>query len=270
MKVAIQGQDGSFHAQVARRWYGDDVTLIECVSFPDVFEAYERGEADAIISAVENTVYGSINQVYGLVEACDAPIIGEVKLPITQHLIGLTGTDLASVQTIYSHPVALAQCRTTLEKLMPQAELVEYFDTAGAVELVKDSADATMVAVAGESAAKLYNLPILHNNVNDSEHNITRFLVLSKHDAPNPEDCNRTSMVITTSHQPGALVEVLQVFAAAGVNLAKLQSQPIVGEPWKYKFFIVADAAGGVLRDIVDDISHSGHNVRILGEYSSC
>jgi len=265
MRIAIQGQAGSFHDQVARQWYGDTATIVPCTTFAEVFESYAEGAADALVVAVENSIYGSINDVYQLIEACDAPIVGEVKLEIDQCLIGLEGTKLSDITEIYSHPVALAQCRETLHKLCPNAELIEFFDTAGAVEYVKSLGSNTAVAVAGEKAAELYGLPVLKQSVQDNRHNITRFLVLEDRDAD--PTATRASLVITTNHKPGALVEVLRVFASAGVNLAKLQSQPIIGEPWKYKFFIVVDCAGDRLRELVTEIEKSDHSVTLLGEY---
>lgn len=267
MIVAIQGQAGSFHEQAAQKWYGSSIDILPCTTFGDVFAAYARGEVDAIVTAVENTIYGSINQVYQYIEDCEAPIVGEVKLDITQLLIGLPGTKLADITEIYSHPVALAQCRSWLSTNMPQAELVEFFDTAGAVEYVKSAGEPHMAAIAGERAARLYDMAIIHNSIQDSSDNITRFLVLEP--TSTAADADQASLVVTTSHSPGALVEVLQIFADAKVNLAKLQSQPIVGKPWQYKFFMVVDCVGDKLYQLVNDIESNDHQVTLLGEYKA-
>lgn len=265
MRIAIQGQEGSYHDIVARQQFGDNVEIIPCATFAEVFEAYESEEADAVVVAVENSIYGSINEVYQLIEACSAPIVSEVKLEIDQMLIGVPGAHTQNLRQIYSHPVALAQCRETLRRIAPHAELIEYFDTAGAVEFVAETSDATSAAVASERAARLHGLPILHRSIQDNNHNITRFLALEDRDSD--PGANRSSLVITTNHEPGALVEVLQVFANASVNLAKLQSQPIVGKPWQYKFFMVVDCAGKQLRELVEVIEKSDHSVTLLGEY---
>lgn len=267
MRVAIQGQAGSFHEQVAKQWYGDKTEIVSCTTFNDVFAAYANGHADAIVTAVENSIYGSINDVYSLIEECEAPIVGEVKLPIDQMLITRPGAKLSGITEVYSHPVALAQCRSWLHTHVPNAELIEFFDTAGAVEYIKSEKQSHMAAIAGAQAAALYGMPILRRSVQDSSHNITRFLVLEPSEPP--VGANRASLVVTTSHKPGALVEVLQVFALAGINLAKLQSQPIVGEPWNYKFFIVVDCAGQKLYDLIAHIEKSDHSVTLLGEYIS-
>ena len=267
MIVAIQGQAGSFHEQVAKKWYGASVDILPCTTFRDVFDAYDDGAADAIVTAVENTIYGSINEVYQRIEACEAPIVGEVKLMIEQMLIAKPGTKLQDITEVYSHPVALAQCQSWLKIHLPQAELIEFFDTAGAVEFVKNEPDGTMAAIAGEQAAALYDMPILQCSIQDHTDNITRFLILEPTDTP--AGANRASLVVTTSHQPGALVEVLQVFASSGVNLAKLQSQPIIGKPFNYKFFMVVDCAGEPLYELVEQIEKSDHQVTLLGEYKA-
>lgn len=265
MNIAIQGQGGSFHDHVAMQWFKSACDIVPCTSFADVFEAYESGDADAIVCAVENTIYGSINEVYQLIEDCSAPIIGEVKLQVNQHLIGLGSATPKTITEIYSHPVALAQCRNFLSAHYPHAELIEYFDTAGAVEFVKSLNSPTAAAIAGEQAATLYGLPVIAKNIQDSEHNHTRFLILQATDT-DPR-ANRAALVVTTTHKPGALAEVLNTFAAAGVNLEKLQSQPIVGKPWEYKFYMVVDTAGSALRAVVEQIEKSDHAVALLGEY---
>ena len=267
MNIAVQGQAGSFHEQAARAWYGSSIDIVPCTTFREVFDAYANGEVDAIVSAVENTIYGSINEVYQLIEACDAPIVGEVKLAIEQMLIACPGTKLEDITEVYSHPVALAQCRGWLKKHLPRAEIIEFFDTAGAVEFIKEEGAKHMAAIASTQAAKLYNMPILARNIHDSNDNITRFLVLEPADTP--AGANRSSLVVTTSHQPGALVEVLQIFASAGVNLAKLQSQPIIGQPFHYKFFMVVDCAGEPLYKLARQIEKSDHQVTLLGEYKA-
>ena len=267
MLVAIQGQAGSFHEQVAKQWYGNSVDILPCTTFREVFASYANGDVDAIVTAVENTIYGSINEVYQLIEACDAPIVGEVKLAIEQMLITRPGTKLEDITEVYSHPVALAQCQKWLKKHLPQAEIIEFFDTAGAVEFIKEEGAKHMAAIAGEQAARLYDMPILARSIHDNSDNITRFLILEP--TSTSSDADRSSLVVTTSHQPGSLVEVLQVFASAGINLAKLQSQPIIGKPFNYKFFIVVDCAGDPLYKLVEQIEKSDHQVTLLGEYKA-
>ena len=224
MNVAIQGEAGSFHELAAKEWFGEACTIYPCLSFADEFDAFESEDVEAIVCAVENTIYGSINEVYPLIEACSSPIIGEVKLAIAQQLVGCKNTPLDKITEIYSHPVALAQCRETLSRVVPNAELIEFFDTAAAVGHVKQMKDSRAAAIAGVQAAKLHGMPILAKDIQDDAMNFTRFLVIAPQDTP--KDACRSSLVITTAHKPGALAEVLNVFARRNINLEKLLSQP--------------------------------------------
>ena len=265
MNIAIQGEAGSFHEQAAYEWFGSNTDIYPCMTFAQEFDAYENGDVDAIVVAVENTIYGSINEVYPLIEDCSAPIIGEVKLQIAQQLIGFEGVNPEQLTEIYSHPVALAQCKATLQKIAPNAELIEFYDTAGAVAYVKEQKNHQAAAIAGIQAAKLHQIHVLARDIQDDPTNLTRFLVLADQDSD--PGANRSSLVITTAHKAGALAEVLNVFAKRGINLEKLQSQPIVGKPWTYKFYVVVDVAGEALRQAVEQIEMSDHEVTLLGEY---
>ena len=265
MRIAIQGQAGSFHEQAAKQWYGPDATIVPCVTFGDVFQTYARGQADAVVVAVENTIYGTINETYRHIESCGAPIVGEVTLAIQQTLITNPGTQLEDITTVYSHPVALSQCHQFLQEHLPQAAQIEYFDTAGAVEFIKQQGSPHLAAIASEAAAQLYNMPILKRHIQDGQDNITRFLVLDQ--TMTVADANRATLVVTTAHQPGSLLEILRTFANQSINLASLQSQPIVGQPWNYKFFMTVDAAGPSLQRAINKITATGHKVTLLGEY---
>ena len=265
MRIAIQGQAGSFHEQAAKQWDGPEATIVPCVTFDDVFQTYARSEADAIVVAVENTIYGTINETYRHIESCSAPIVGEVTLTIQQMLITNPGTKLEDITAVYSHPVALSQCQHFLREHLPQAAQIEYFDTAGTVEFIKQQGSPHLAAIAGETAAQLYNMPILKQYIQDTQDNITRFLVLDQ--TMTVTDANRATLMVTTAHQPGSLLEILRTFANQSINLASLQSQPIVGQPWNYKFFMTVDAAGPSLQRAINKISSTGHKITLLGEY---
>lgn len=263
MRIAIQGEQASFHHEAARQWFGDAVNIVPCDSFSEVFGSLNRHETDAGLIAIENTLTGGINPVYDLLEAHGYPIVGEVHLPIHQQLIGTLGHEITH---IYSHPVALAQCEDYLDSHYPDIERIEHHDTAGAVEFIKQSANPSYAAIASVEAAKLHNMAIIAENIEDNPANFTRFLVIQ----PNgkvPKDADRTSLVITTNHTPGALAKVLTVLADMGINLSKLQSRPIIGEPWKYRFYLVLDTAGRQLHEALKAIEPLTDTVTILGQY---
>lgn len=268
MKIAIQGTPGSFHAAASSEWLGSQPDLVACQTFRAVFEAVKSGQAEAGIVAIENSLYGSITEVYDLFEAYGIPIVGEVHLPVHHQLIGFAGSRLSDITHVYSQLPALAQCDNYLIEKLPDAERVEYHDTAQSVEFIKQLGDPSYAAIASRAAAELHDMTIIDQDIEDHRENYTRFLVIQS-DQPIPVDANRSSLVLRTSHQPGALAEVLTEFAKANINLSKLQSRPIVGQPWQYQFYLVVEAAGQPLHDILDKVRAAGNSVTILGEYTT-
>lgn len=268
MRVAIQGEAGSFHHLAARRWYGEDFEIVPCQTFADVFQAVAGGQADQAVVAIENSLYGSINSVYDLLTKHELPIIGEISERIHQHLVTLPDAELAKITSVISHPVALEQCSDWIDKQLPGAERVEYYDTAAAVELIKKRGDKSAAAIASQLAAELSDLPILESKIENDRQNYTRFVVLAPSGQP-PDNANKSSLVLQTSHKPGALYSALGVFAGAGVNLTKLQSRPVPGKVWRYLFYVDAEVAGESLRRVIKQLEKQDCKVTILGEYQA-
>lgn len=263
MRIAIQGELDSFHDIAARQWFGDDIEIVPAESFPEVFRLVEAGQADQALVAIENTLYGSINQVYDLIERYAYPIIGEINLPIHHQLIG---TPNQTINSIYSHPVALAQCENYLDENYPNAKRIEYHDTSASVTYVKQLNDPHSASIASLASAKRHNMSIIDQNIEDNPENFTRFLAIKPGGTP-PLDANRASIVITTSHQPGALAKILTIFADMDINLSKLQSRPIIGRPWNYRFYLVLDTAGDEFNQAIDKITPLTNSLTVLGEY---
>jgi prephenate dehydratase len=267
MRVAIQGTAGSFHHQAVKAWLGsDDVTIVPAETFTKAFSHIENHKADIAILAVENSIHGSLTETLDLIEQYRHPIVGEIYLKIHQQLIGLTGSKLSEIKYVYSQPVALAQCNKYLATNLPGAAPVDYHDTTASVAYIKQQNDPTIAAVAGIDAAKEYGLSVLAKNIEDNKQNFTRFLVID----PNgkiPSGANKSSLVLTTTHLPGSLAHVLTIFARAGINLTKLQSRPIVGDAWKYRFYIDLESAGPKLHELLGEVRQTGATVTVLGEY---
>lgn len=266
MRIAIQGEAGSFHEMAARQWFGEAITVIPKDTFPEVFAAIASGEAEGGITAIENSIHGSINSIYDLIERYGYPIIGEVPLKVEQQLIALPGATPDDITHVYSHPVALSQCSAYLDEHFPKAKRIELPDTAGAVRHIKELDDRTNAAIASQAAADLYHLPVLAKNIENDEANYTRFIAIHP-DWPVPAGADTAMLSITTSHKPGALAKVLGIFADAGVNLLKLQSRPIVGQPWKYKFYLDVAASGSRLANVACQLHEHDVSVTILGQY---
>ncbi len=267
-RVAIQGQLGSFHHIVAKRYFGDDITCLCRETFREVFDAIQSREADYAVCAIENTLYGGIADNYDLLLQYRCPIIGEAVEHIHQNLIALSTTKLNDISEVYSHPVALDQCREWLEANLPHAEVVEYHDTAGAVEHVKSLESPYAAAIAGAAAAQLHALPILEKNIEDEKTNLTRFLVL-RSDAAVSANANKASLVLITNHSPGALYHALGVFARYNANLTKLMSRPIRGESFKYQFFVDVECDSETLNLIIRDLGKLHCDVTVLGHYTA-
>ncbi|MGB3008764.1 MAG: prephenate dehydratase [Candidatus Saccharimonadales bacterium] len=266
MKIAIQGQAGSFHDSVARQYFDDTIDRICCETFHDVFAALENNQAQHAVCAVENSLYGPISEVYDLLLQYRFPIVGEAIEHIHQQLIALPGVQLADITEVYSHPVALDQCREWLERYLPDAEIVEHHDTAGAVEYIKQLDSPYTAAIAGKQAAKLHNLPIIVKDIEDEKTNLTRFFIIDPKGVA-PANANKASLVLTTSHQPGALYRALGIFDKYHINLSKLTSRPIRGERFRYHFFIDAECSPSILRAIIDELKAQQCEVICLGHY---
>lgn len=262
--IAIQGQAGSFHDDVSRICFPDD-DIFPCDTFHDVFAALDSKKADAAIVAIENSLYGSIVDVYDLLLAHNYIITGEHILHIHQQLIGIADSNLTDITEVYSHPVALNQCREWLETHLPDAELIEHHDTAGAVAYIKELASPYAAAIAGSRAAELYDMSIIERDIEDEKTNLTRFVILDP--TQDVKDANKASLVLTTTHHSGALYEALGVFAKYDANLNKLQSRPIRGEKFNYQFFIDCEINADGLASIRADLKKLGCSVNFIGHY---
>lgn len=267
--IAIQGQAASFHDVAARNYFGDDIEIYPCeLPFRRVFEALEDGKADYAVCAIENSLYGTINEVYDLLLTKRPWICGEVYLHIEQCLIGLPGTELADITEVYSHPVALSQCEEFLDTHLPQAKRFEQHDTAGSVAEVARQGDKRKAAIASAAAAELHGLEVLRRGIETNHQNYTRFVVLTREQMDQRES-TKSSIVIETPHQPGSLHQALGAFADNGISLTLLTSRPIIGKPQSYMFYV--DFTAG-LHDVAAKnallrLGDLGCTVTTLGSY---
>lgn len=269
-RVSIQGDRASFHDIAARQFFGEDTNLVFCETFNETVDVLLQDKADYALCAIENSLYGSINEVYDLVLKHKLSICGEVYLRIEQCLVGLPNAKLEDITSVFSHPVALAQCETYLDENLPRANRLEYHDTAASVAMIREKNDATNAAIASKEAAELYGMQVLAQSIETNKENYTRFVVLST----KQEDVttlNKTSLIMKTDHTPGALHTALGSFASRGINLSKIQSRPIVGKAWHYMFYIDIDVGANETscKDALQDLERQGCEVRIVGSYKS-
>jgi len=235
MRVAFQGIAGAYSEQAILQYFGPDAEAVACETLEDVFKTVEEAETDYGMLPVENSVAGSVNQSYELLMEHDLRIFSEVILRVRHMLLAPRGVALAAIRVVRSHPQALAQCQRYAARrgFKPEATA----DTAGAASELASNPEAGVAVIAGAGAAELTGLEVIDRHIEDSQFNYTRFFVLSREDAPRAQR-NKTSLVFTTPHRPGALHECLGEFATRRVSLSKIESRPRANRPWQYIFYL--------------------------------
>ena len=273
-KVAIQGIKGSFHDIAAHRFYeNEDVDLICCDTFEEVFEAIHQEPRAVAIVAIENTIAGSLLHNYELMRDSGLTIVGEHKLRISHSIMCLPDDDWGNIQEVNSHPVALMQCRDFLSAHRGM-KVVEVSDTAGAAADISQGQLHGHAAICHKDAAQIYNMKVLQEGIETNKHNFTRFLVLST-----PEEASRhrdlrnvdkSSLVFTLPHEEGSLSAILSVLSFYKLNLTKIQSLPIIGKEWQYMFYIDLSFADYTrYRQAINAITPLTRNLKLLGEYKN-
>lgn len=234
-KVAFQGVAGAYSEEAIRQYFGPDVEGVPCRVFEDMFPLVESGDADYGMLPVENAVAGSVPRSYELLMEHDLRIHAETILRVRHMLLGPPDTKMSDLVRVRSHPQALAQCQRYLSRhgLTPEPA----FDTAGSARDLAANPEPGVAAIASQLASELYGLEIIDRGIEDFEFNYTRFFILSR-EAPPRAQRNKTSLIFTTPHEPGALYECLGEFAKRRVNLAKIESRPRLNRPWQYIFYL--------------------------------
>jgi chorismate mutase/prephenate dehydratase len=235
VKVAFQGERGAYSESAVYTFFGDETEVKPCRDLTEVFESVDKQEVPVGVVPVENSLEGSVNQAYDLFLTHNLKVSGEVIIRISHCLIANPSTSLEAVKTVYSHPQALAQCRSFLERL--GSELIPTYDTAGSVKMLKEKGLKDAAAVASEKAAEIYGMKILAREIEDTPTNYTRFFVISKEDAAMTGK-DKTSIIFAAKHTPGALYHALEEFEKRNINLTKIESRPTRQKPWEYNFYL--------------------------------
>ncbi len=267
MKIGIQGTIGSFHYEVAKNLFGDEHEFVECMDFNDIPRLLKQKQIDKGVMAIENTIAGAILPNYALIDEYDLHIDGEYYLPIHHHLMALPGQKIEDIKEVWSHPMALLQCRKFFRN-HPHIKLVEEKDTAEMAKIIQQRQLKGIAAIAGYEAAKIYNLQIIAESIQTNKINATRFVVLDLKNGHAQKNFDKASIRFKLSHEPGSLVNILQIFNEHGLNMSKIQSVPIIDKPWEYAFFV------DLLIDDIDKYQLAMYKVarqvielKILGEY---
>jgi prephenate dehydratase len=271
-KIAIQGVAGAFHDIAAHQFFSDEkIDIVPFDNFEDLFKTAENAPetVDFGLAAIENTLVGGLMGNYKLLlEAKNLRVVGEHFLRIRQNLMVNRGVKIDDLTEVYSHPVALAQCRDFFKKY-PKIRLIEAEDTALSAKNVAQNGSKNIGAVASSTAAELYNLEIIAPGIETNKQNFTRFLVLQHVDFLRKiDDADKVSICFALDHEVGSLHKILAILANFQLNLTKIQSAPIVGRSWEYRFFVdfvVENATDW--RAAISEIELLTHYLRVFGAY---
>ncbi len=268
IRVAIQGYEGSFHQEAARKFFGKSVEVIPCATFREVVRiASSRKESEGGVMAIENSIAGSILPNYNLLGKSSLRIVGEVYLQIRQQLLANHGVALEDIREVHSHPMAIQQCVDFLDG--QGWKLVETEDTALSAKFVRQRKSRHVAAIASKLAAEQYDLQVLAPNIHTMKNNHTRFLILEREQTARVvEGADKASINFHTDHSRGSLARVLTAIADGGMNLSKLQSFPIQGSDFKYNFHadLEFDSLAQFER-VADKVRSLTDSFRILGVY---
>lgn len=268
--IAIQGIKGSFHHEVAQKYFSSTAEVIECMSFDTAVDNLLQKSTDTMVMALENSIAGSIIPNYALIDNHNLSIVGEYYLDIQHNLLALKGEALATIKEVHSHPMALLQCKQFF-KDYPHIKLVEAKDTADVAKQIGEDSIKGVAAIASKNAASLYHLDVLAESIQTIKHNETRFVIV-KRENNNLErkGINKASLKFELDHKRGSLATILNVMSDCKLNLTKIQSLPKIETPWKYAFFV------DVTFDNYKDYEKAyaimqimAENFKVLGEYKN-
>jgi prephenate dehydratase len=269
-EVYIQGYEGSFHQSAALTFFGKDTQVVPCATFDEVIKkTSSKKESVKGIMAIENSIAGSILPNYNLLQKSNLTIIGEVYLQVDQNLLVNKDMELEDIREVHSHPMALQQCFTFLDKY--DWKLIETDDTALSAKHIHQYGSKHIAAIASKLAAELFDLKIIVPHIQTMKNNYTRFLVLQHADLAEPvSNANKASVNFHTDHSKGSLAKVLTKIADDDVNLSKLQSFPIPGSNFKYSFHADLEFDSHLqFENVIEDIRPITENLKIYGVYKN-
>jgi len=268
--VAIQGVKGSFHHIVSQDYFGEQTAVNECLSFDETVEALLSGKTEAAIMALENSIAGSIIPNYALIDANNLHIVGEHYLDIQHNLMALPNQTIQDVKEVYSHPMALLQCKAFF-KNYPHIKLVEDKDTAEVAQRISQGKIKGIAAIASSLAASIFKLDILAESIQTIKHNETRFAIVRQNNSEIPKtEINKASIKFELDHKRGSLAAILNVMSDCKLNLTKIQSLPKIETPWLYAFFV--DVTFDSYKDfekVKTIIEIMATHFKVLGEYKN-
>jgi prephenate dehydratase len=268
--AAFQGELGAFSHAAAVKLLGERIEMRPCETFKDVFAALRSNKVTHAVIPIENTLHGSVHENYDHLLEYKVPICGETSIRISHQLISLPEVRFQDIRRVFSHPVAINQCRKFFDKHR-DIEPVPFYDTAGSVKMLREKRPDGAAAIASASAAAIYGGRILRKNIEDDRQNFTRFFLLTKQEgifAPAASPW-KTSLVFSTRNIPGALFKAMACFALRDLSLTKIESRPLRGKPWEYLFYVdlMGRDSNPTVRNALENLSETTEFVKVLGSY---
>ncbi|MEF9923338.1 MAG: prephenate dehydratase [Muribaculaceae bacterium] len=274
-RITVQGVAGCYHDAAAREYFkGEDIETVSCDTFIDMFDKLNHDASLIGILAIENTIAGSLLQNHELLRQSNLTIIGECKMHISHVLAAIPGQSIEGLTEVNSHPMALMQCEQFLLR-HSNLKMVEKNDTAGSAKEIAEKSLMGHAAICGKYAASLYGLNIIEEDIQTIKRNFTRFLILADpiyaQELKQKDEVNKASLVFTLPHTQGSLSKVLAIFSFYDINLSKIQSLPILGREWEYRFYINLTFSNYTrYRQSIDAVRPLINDFKILGEYAEC
>ena len=266
-RVVFQGTDGAYSQAAMHKFFSKDVNSFHVQTFRDAMEAIEEGSADFAVLPIENSSAGMVSEMYDLLEEFENYIVGEVILPINHYLVSTENTTLESIERVYSHPQALMQCSKFLDR-HGSWQQIGAANTAVAAKKILNENDPTQAAICSEHAAEIYGLKILEEKINHNHNNSTRFIVVTNQKIF-LKKAQKISICFEVAHESGTLYHLLSHFIYNDLNMTKIESRPIEGKTWEYRFFVdfegnMGDAA---VKNAIRGLREESKSLKILGNY---
>lgn len=260
-KISFQGERGAYSEDAAISFFIDCDT-IPLATFSQVIESTENDRTAYSVLPVENSLEGSVGESYDLLLSTNLLVVGEIYYRVKHCLIGFD--KIENIDTVYSHPQALGQCRKFIQKY--KLKTVPAYDTAGSVKMIKDLGKKNLSCIASKRASEIYGVPVILEEIEDNSNNYTRFLVLSK---AKVKDGDKTSIIFSIKHEAGALFNILKEFNEYKINLTKIESRPNKSTPWEYNFYVDFDGNEDEPRiiELLKKINNQCVFLKILGSY---
>ncbi len=264
--VSFQGERGAYSEAAARSFFNEQIETIPQTTFAEVLESASSNKTQYAVLPVENSLEGSVGESYDLLYSTSLNATGEIYHRIEHCLIGTGNID--EIDTVYSHPQALGQCRKFIEE--HHMKTIPAYDTAGSVKMIKEINKKNCACIASKDAAEIYEMPIILDNIANNLNNYTRFLILSKEN--NSETGNdKTSIIFSIKHEPGSLYRIIENFNKNNVNLTKIESRPTKSNTWEYNFYVDFEGHqnNSKILEMLKKIKQETLFMKILGSYPS-